>query len=223
MCYHGWHTWKAKVQELLESKAQSLPPTHIHTASLLITQLWVKPDPWVQSFIKGVKSRRTRNIRESSEAESLVYDTVCSLSLSNPPHSWKLSENPSESESRSVVSDSLWPHGLYSPRNSPGQNTRVGSLSLLQGIFPTQGSNSGLPHCRQILYQLSHKGSQKIPSLPQFLENPRKKLKPRHFYIPAFFIPLLVGSHHLICVDVVMYGCESWIMKKAEHRRIDAF
>jgi len=40
-----------------------------------------------------------------------------------------------------------------------GQNTGVGSLSLLQGVFPTQGSNPGLPHCRQILYQLSHKGS----------------------------------------------------------------
>ena len=51
------------------------------------------------------------------------------------------------------------PHGLYSPWNSPGQNTGVGSLSLLQGIFPTQGLNPGLPHCRQILYQLNHKGS----------------------------------------------------------------
>ena len=46
-----------------------------------------------------------------------------------------------------------------SPWNSPDQNTGVGSLSLLQGIFPTQESNPGLPHCRQILYQLSHKGS----------------------------------------------------------------
>ena len=44
------------------------------------------------------------------------------------------------------------------PWNSPGQNTGVGSLFLLQGIFPTQGSNPGLSHCRQILYQLSHKG-----------------------------------------------------------------
>ena len=43
-----------------------------------------------------------------------------------------------ESASRSVVSDSLWPHGLYSPWNSPGQNTGVGNLSLLQGIFPTR-------------------------------------------------------------------------------------
>ena len=55
--------------------------------------------------------------------------------------------------------DSLRPHGLYCPWDSPGQNTGVGSLSLLQGIFPTQGSNPGLPHCGQILYQLSHKGS----------------------------------------------------------------
>ena len=99
----------------------------------------------------------------------------------------------------SVVSDSLQPHGLYSPWNSPGQitgvgslsllqgisqprdqtqvsciagglslpaesqgkpkNTGVGSLSLLQGIFPTQGLNPGLPHCRRILYHLSHQGS----------------------------------------------------------------
>ena len=59
------------------------------------------------------------------------------------------------------MSDSLQPHG-YSPWNSPGQNTGVGSLSLLQGIFPTQGLNPGLPHCRQILYQLSHKGSPRI-------------------------------------------------------------
>ena len=67
-----------------------------------------------------------------------------------------------ESESRSVVSDSLRFYGLYSPWNSPGQNTGMGSLSLLQGIFPIQGSNPGLLHCRQILYQLSHKGSPTI-------------------------------------------------------------
>ena len=64
-----------------------------------------------------------------------------------------------ESESCSVVSDSLRPPGLYSPWNSPGQNIGMGSLSLLQGFFPSQGSNLGLPHCRQILYQLSHKRS----------------------------------------------------------------
>ena len=72
----------------------------------------------------------------------------------------------------------LRPHGLYNPWNSPGQSTGVGSQSLLQGIFPTQGSNPGLLHCRWIfptqrsnpgllycrwiLYQLSHKGSPRI-------------------------------------------------------------
>ena len=64
------------------------------------------------------------------------------------------------SESCSVVSDSLQPQGLYSPWKSPDQNTGVGRLSLLQGIFPTQGSNPGLPRCRQILYQPSHREAQ---------------------------------------------------------------
>ena len=64
-----------------------------------------------------------------------------------------------ESESHSVVSDSLRPRGLCSPWNSPGQSTGVGSRSLLQGIFSTQESNLGVPHCRQILYRLSHQGS----------------------------------------------------------------
>ena len=65
-------------------------------------------------------------------------------------------------ESCSVVSDSFWPHGLCSPWNSPGQNTGVSSHSLLEGIFPTQGSNLGLLHCRHILYPLSHQGSSRI-------------------------------------------------------------
>ena len=67
-----------------------------------------------------------------------------------------------ESESHSVVSNSLQPHWLYNPCNSPGQNTGMGSLSLLQRIFPTQWSNPGLPHCRWIFYQLTHKGSPRI-------------------------------------------------------------
>ena len=43
--------------------------------------------------------------------------------------------------------------------NSPGKNTGVGSHSFLQGIFPTQASNPGLPHCKQILYHLTHQDS----------------------------------------------------------------
>ena len=67
-------------------------------------------------------------------------------------------------ESCSVMSNSLSPHGLWPTRllcpwDSPGQNTGVGSLSLLQGIFPTQGSNPDLLHCRWILYQLTHQGN----------------------------------------------------------------
>ena len=115
-----------------------------------------------------------------------------------------------KSESGSVMSDSLQPHGLHSPWNSAGQNTGVdnfsltpedlpnpgikpsslalqadslpaepqgkpknagvGNLSLLQWIFPTQGSNQGLLHCRQILYYLSYQGSPRFPeSLKQVL------------------------------------------------------
>ena len=69
-------------------------------------------------------------------------------------------------ESHSVVSDSMTLHGLYSPYiqstrllytcNSPGKNTGVSCQSLLQGIFPNQGSNPGILHHRQILYQLCH-------------------------------------------------------------------
>ena len=78
---------------------------------------------------------------------------------------WLLKAGPTknhESESCSVMFNSLQIHGLYSPWNSPGQNTGVGSLSLLQGILPTQGSNPGLLHCRQIIYQVSHKGSTRM-------------------------------------------------------------
>ena len=59
-----------------------------------------------------------------------------------------------------VMSDSLQPHGPYCPWNTPDQNIGVGSYSLLQGIFLAQGLNLGLLHCRQILYCLSHQGSQ---------------------------------------------------------------
>ena len=62
-------------------------------------------------------------------------------------------------ESHSVVFNSLRPQGLFSLWNSLDQNTGVGSLFLLQGIVPIQGSNPGLTHYRRILYQLSHKGN----------------------------------------------------------------
>ena len=54
------------------------------------------------------------------------------------------------------------PPGSSVPRDSPGKDTGVGCHALLQGIFPTQGSNPGPRHCRKILYCLSHQGSPRI-------------------------------------------------------------
>ena len=104
------------------------------------------------------------------------------------------------SESCSVVSNSLQPHEWYSPWNSPGQNTGVGSHSLLQEIFPTQGSNSGLPHCSWILHQLSHQGNR------------------NHFNYSIYSTQNL-----MLYTGLRRGGCESWTVKKAERWRIDAF
>ena len=85
----------------------------------------------------------------------------------------------------SVMSDSLWPHGLQPgrllcPWNSPGKNTGVRCHSLLQGIFLTQGSNLSLPHCWWILYCLSHQGS------------PASKLRPIKLYF-MFYVCQIVS------------------------------
>ena len=52
--------------------------------------------------------------------------------------------------------------------DSPGKNMRVGCHALLQGMFPTQGSNSGLLHCRRILYRLSRQGSPLSPGIGKY-------------------------------------------------------
>ena len=71
--------------------------------------------------------------------------------------------NESQSVSCQVVSNSLKPHGLQPSRlcswDSPGKNTGVGCHSLLQGIFPAQGSHVSRLHSRQILYHLSYQES----------------------------------------------------------------
>ena len=84
----------------------------------------------------------------------------------------------SESESPSVVSDSLQPHGLYSPWNSPGQNTGVDNLSLLHGI---------------------------LTNLDSILKSRDITLLTKVHIVKAMVFP------------VVMYGCESWTIEKAEH------
>ena len=85
-----------------------------------------------------------------------------SLGANPKPAKLTLPTFENESESRSVVSDSSRPHGLYSLWNSPGQKTGFICPFLPHGIFPTQGSNPGPPHCRQILYYLNHQGSPRI-------------------------------------------------------------
>ena len=90
----------------------------------------------------------------------------------------------------SVVSDSLRPARLLCPWDSPGENTGVGCHFLLQGIFPTQGSNPGLPHCRHVLYHLSHQGSLCCP--PGDLSDPG--IKPVSSSSPA-----LAGGFFTTC------------------------
>ena len=77
---------------------------------------------------------------------------------------------------------------MESPWNSPGQNIGVKSLSLLQGIFLTQGPSPGLPHRGQILYQLNHKGS----PLNCHLNMPRYV----HFSFPKSFCEFLIDSDY---------------------------
>ena len=94
-----------------------------------------------------------RKSQKSTNVSLLLSDIiwwVCLLTSTTKNIFCRFKSVLSESESCSVVSNSLQPLWLHSPWNSPGQNTGVGSFSLLQGIFPTQGSNPDLPCCRQI-------------------------------------------------------------------------
>ena len=113
-----------------------------------------------------------------------------------------------ESESHSVMSDSLWPHVLYSPCNSPGQNTGVGCHSLLQRIFPTQGSNPGLLNCRQILYQLSYQGSPRIlkwVDFPFFRGLPNPGIEPRSPTLQADSVPAEPPGKSIRCFKYMIY------------------
>ena len=106
------------------------------------------------------------------------------------------------SETRSVVSNSLRPHGLYGPWNSPGQNAGVSSLSLLQGIFPTQELNWGLLHCRWILYQLSYQGS---PNVQEWGLNEIMDAKPTEAHGD---LSRNVSTYHNCSLHMVSYDCK---------------
>ena len=105
-----------------------------------------------------------------------------------------------ESEICSAMSNSLWPHDIYSPWNSLGQNTGVGSLYLFQRFFITQGSNPDLLHCRWILYHLSHQGSPFSITWSQLLLN---------VLVHDTIMNLVVTPIYLLCCEVnLLFGCD---------------
>ena len=141
-----------------------------------------------------------------SAKHSKDQQTYSKNSPSNP-QCLSLTFFPSCSASRLVVSDSLWPHGLYSPWNSPGQNTAVGSFSLLRGIFPTQGANLGLPHYRKIFYQLSHKGSPRILEgvvYPFPVDLPDPGIKPGSPTLQADSLPTELSGKPLLLIKQIL-------------------
>ena len=107
------------------------------------------------------------------------------------------------------MSYSLQPHELYSPWNSPGQNTGVGSLSLLQVIFPTQGSNPGHSHCRQILYQLTHQGSPKRSALEAAIRITRGRQTEEEQYHRTFLMLLFSHSRNPLFATPLAAACQA--------------
>ena len=137
--------WHESAMELRVFPIPIPPPTSLSTWFL-----WVFPVHQAQALVSCIPT---------GLVICLTIDNILTLNGMTPQGEKNNNQRLKESESSSVVSNSLRPHGLYSPWNSPGQNTGVGSLCFLQGIFQTQGLNPGLPHCRWILYQLSQQGS----------------------------------------------------------------
>ena len=144
-------------------KCSSPKVAHVTSAYDSLTEIVT----WLHLLSRGGETECSHVPQRKGEKEYL-----CTLIISTPWHTQHFCNLRRKAKSFkmsfpyltscSIVSSSLRPHGLYSSWNSPGQNTEVCSHSFLQGIFPTQGSNPGLPHCRRILYQLSHQGSPRI-------------------------------------------------------------
>ena len=103
-----------------------------------------------------------------------------------------------------------------------GQNTGVGSLFLLHGIFPTQGSNPSIPHCRRILYQLSHQGSLKIMETSS--KGPMQTLlhsvppTPQWATADPCFHQRLLDTHRPVWVSFLWSHCSCWPLKKCKYQ-----
>ena len=133
-------TWRRKCQTTLVL----LPGKFLGYGSLVGYSPWGHKE---SDTIKQLTHTHTQTQDGGIEfALLMMLIIVADLSLWSGEVKWKLL----------VMSHSLRSRGLYIPWNSPGQNTGVGGLSFLQGIFSTQVSNPGLPHYRWILYQLNH-------------------------------------------------------------------
>ena len=143
-------------------------PWHQYTTSSLPTQplthIYVVPVPWLgfpgDSVVKNLPAMReipVQSLGQEDPLEKAMANHTSVLAWGIPWTDWQKSiGSQSWTEVKVKVTQScptLLPHGLYSPWNSPGQTTSVARHSLLQGIFPTQGSNPGLLNCRQILDQ----------------------------------------------------------------------
>ena len=160
------------------------------------------------------------------------------------------------------ISDSSQPNGpqpsrLFSPWDFPGENTGGDCHALLQWVFPTQGSNPGLLHCKCILYRLSHPlvcintfshmvemgkqwkqcqtlfwGALKSLQMCDYSHEIKRCLLPGRKVMTNLdsilksrdiTLPSKVRLVKALVFPVVMYGYESWTVKKAERQRMDAF
>ena len=120
-----------------------------HIAGGFFTSWATKLNPWIPEWVAYPFSSRSSWPRNQTGVSWIAGRFFYQLSYQG---------RPKICDSHSVVSNSLPPHELYSPWNSPGQNMGMGSLSLLQWIFPTQGLNRGLLHCRWIFLPAEPKG-----------------------------------------------------------------
>ena len=140
---------------------------HRHPRTGIITRTFLRA-PGHHTYVRlhcSNSSLKHQNVKQIKV--KLIWEKIEGYCLASPPYLGATPTEPSilsenECDNHSVVSKSLQPHRLYSPWNSPGQNLGVGSLSLLQQVFPTQELNWGLLHCRRILCQLSNQRSPSI-------------------------------------------------------------